>query len=466
MCGIAVTWKGPRHCHDMLEKMKHRGLKGLVYMRVVETGQDGPFIGHVRLPIIDTNVYQDQPITNGILTMAFNGEIYNYQELYPNARNDTEALLELLTIHGPAGLDRVDGMYAIVYFDHRTKCIHILTDHLAKKPLYLNMRTYEIASEIKALNPTTELEPEFLHNVARFGYNPNNKTAFKDIIQIPSNCHMIMGLHRKTETITPYLNMSPLPDLPIGMAIVRAVKNRLVSDVPISFLLSGGLDSSIVVALARMLIKDKFTTFTIDNSVDREYADLMAKAVKSEHIPLSIEETKGEEAIYYNESPVDLGSVVPQYQLCKAVSKAGFRVVITGDGADELFGGYTRMSKYISPSADTQYHDIFYELPYYHCSRLDKMSMAHTLELRSPFLSRDVIRAALAVPYKDRIGKRVLKRAFQDIVPQEIIERKKEPLRIEEMHMDRESFKFKRISQFAELVEEGVYLWTNDSLGR
>jgi asparagine synthase (glutamine-hydrolysing) len=96
------------------------------------------------------------------------------------------------------------------------------------------------------------------------------------------------------------------------------------------------------------------------------------------------------------------------------------RIVISGDGADELFGGYRRMNEY-----DSQDSDIFHELVYYHLPRLDKLSMAHTLELRSPFLNHDIVRFALSLPLEERKNKKILKDTFKGLIPESIIDRSK-----------------------------------------
>jgi len=134
---------------------------------------------------------------------------------------------------------------------------------------------------------------------------------------------------------------------------------------------------------------------------------------------------------YWNETPIDLGSVIPQYHLFEAVAKEGLRIVLSGDGADELFGGYRRINEY-----DSQGSDVFHELTYYHLPRLDKMSMAYTTELRSPFLGHDVVDFALTLPFEERKNKKILKEAFSDIVPIEIIERTKVPLKNERIKTD------------------------------
>ena len=135
-----------------------------------------------------------------------------------------------------------------------------------------------------------------------------------------------------------------------------------------------------------------------------------------------------ERCLRYNETPVDLGSMIPQFRLMEKVKE---KVILTGDGADELFGGYRRVDDY-----DSQLSDVFQELPFYHMPRLDRASMRSTVELRSPFLGHDVVRFALRLPWEDRTHKRILKDAFSDVLPQEILDRPKEPLKCQSIRQD------------------------------
>jgi len=170
--------------------------------------------------------------------------------------------------------------------------------------------------------------------------------------------------------------------------------------------------------------------YSISNGEDEEYVKACENYwnVKSKRLEYSvdIQSESGQKQLLeiykkWNESPVDLGSVIPQYHLFDAIKNgSNTRIVISGDGADELFGGYRRINEY-----DSQQSDIFHELTSYHLPRLDKLSMAHTLELRSPFLNHDIVRFALHLPFEERKNKKILKDTFKGLVPDSVIERKK-----------------------------------------
>lgn len=211
--------------------------------------------------------------------------------------------------------------------------------------------------------------------------------------------------------------------------VERSVKRRaMYSKVPVGALVSGGLDSSIVASILHRMGLG-VNLYMVENN-ESKFGMLL-----SEFLGVSItslgpipDDDCLERCLRYNETPIDLGSMIPQFRLMEKVKE---KVILTGDGADELFGGYRRVDDY-----DSQLSDVFQELPFYHMPRLDRASMRSTVELRTPFLGHDVVKFALNLPREYRTHKRILKDAFSDVLPKEILERPKEPLKCQSIRQD------------------------------
>lgn len=422
MCGFNFCF-GEKISLDIVKMnsaISHRGLRSSV------SGKDNLRFGHVRLPIQGTDEKFDQPYYYKNWIFLFVGEIFNYKELNPEAESDIQVLAEYWDKEGCKCFDRFDGFWSIIIYDTKSKTSWIVIDPLAKKPLYIDTKNKRISSEIKALTCLLE-EPEiddlYFARVCKWGYDIEGRTFDNRIRKIPPGIYKIDCIDLKMRLQRRFI-LSP-KEVDIRIALEKSVKNRLVSDIPVALLLSGGLDSTIIYKLVQRYTND-IMVFHIENE-ETEWVDYL-------HIPdnklivLPKPEVNLNEVLFYNEGSVDLGSICPQYQMAKAVKEKGFNVVLTGDGADELFGGYERMRDY-----DAQQSDIFDELVYYHLPRLDKLMMSQTIELRSPFLALDVVRGALSWPYSDRINKVGLREIFSDIVPKEILERKKIPLKVKEV---------------------------------
>jgi asparagine synthase (glutamine-hydrolysing) len=205
------------------------------------------------------------------------------------------------------------------------------------------------------------------------------------------------------------------------------------------------LDSSIIAAILSEVGAD-VRWFSIENG-EKEFTDILAKHLNKEvnFLDYSMDDSRVKE-IYqiWNEGPIDLGSVIPQFHLFEAVKNFGkYRIVLSGDGSDELFGGYSRIHEY-----DSQKSDVFDELTFYHLPRLDKMSMAHTLELRSPFLHLDIVRFALHLPLEWRKDKKILKDTFGPLLPDEIVNRKKEALKNPKIKEDKLKYRQHAVDLF------------------
>ena len=423
MCGLNYTPLGDGIIRKMNRTIEHRGLPG----RSSTYSDYGVNLGHVRLPIQGLSEAYDQPYKYGKYIFCFVGEIYNYKAISPKAKSDIAVLVRQWDKKGIDCFADFDWMGACLIFDTSSKELHIITDFLAKKPLYYHTGTLSVSSEIKALVPFSNGKPDRLYfsTVEKFGYRYDERTPYEEIKKINPGAHIVIKGNRvKFEYYTQLRSSSPKH---LRSELTKAVRNRLTSDVPISLLASGGLDSTIVLKLALKYTQD-ITIFHADNGEEEflNYLDIPS-AVKIQKLQ-KVERPSLFQRLYYNESPLDLGSLIPQYQLACAIAAEGFNVAISGDGADELFGGYRRAKEY-----DSQYSDIYDELVHYHLPRLDKIMMMRTIELRCPFLARPVVECALGVPYAMRMEKEYLKSQFKDIVHPKILNREKHPLKSSEV---------------------------------
>lgn len=435
MCGIIIT-KRP----ELVDSIKHRGL----YRRYID--RFGYKIAHHWLPI-QTQSGEDeaQPFEyeDGSI-LLFNGEIFNYPVKY---KSDAEYLKDLF---GCRSINYIveeanswDGFWSIVFITPRGT-MYCFTDPLGKKQLYYNEHG-EICSEIRPLLSKTSLpDPLFRSSVAKWGYNRDDRTPWVDIKRVLPN-RMYVFSSGRIQLVWPYeyFRWSRKPETTDLMeALYTSVNRRLISKKEkIATLVSGGLDSSIIAYILSDL-GSQVSYYTTDNLEDEKFVEELSNSLKftPNIIHYSMEDSDIAESLMWNETPIDLGSVVPQHKL---LSKVKERIVLTGDGADELFGGYRRIDQY-----DSQYSDVFEELTYYHLPRLDRASMRFTIEMRNPFLSHDVVKIALNTPLKDRTHKKILKDLFRGKLPGSILDRPKLPLKNDKLRSDPLKYRYELIDMF------------------
>jgi asparagine synthase (glutamine-hydrolysing) len=452
--------------------MTHRGT------REVETAYSAAFgLGHIRLPIQGDVA---QPVRDfypndhgggsiGPEMLAYNGELFNYDTA--SYRSDSRWLFERLKeVHSTnlsynEILGNLDGFYSFAFADRRNELV-IATDYLAQKPVYYMLdetgeKILGAASEMRGLIDDVkdhELDTYWISSVRKFRYYPmtDGRTWHKRIKTLFPGTMLIVssdGSYR-SQSLNP-VQSKRIPRswdvdkdfqkaaLELRDLLADAVDTRVrLSDVPISVLLSGGIDSSAVYTLAKTKCEGiNLNPFTFENGTDGEYVKLIDPNTKFLKEPGHTEQLG--EILRINEGPVDLGSVLPQYHLGQAIKEEGFVVAISGDGADELFGGYRRAMDY-----DSQDSDVWSELVGYHLPRLDKMMMHSTVELRSPFLAKPIVEFALSLPWEWRQGKNLLKEAMRGIVPDAIIDRPKEPLKIGSVRDDKEKHTLALMNQW------------------
>ncbi len=442
MCGLSVIFsEDVTYLRKSMDALKHRGIRE----RLTSYADDRVHVGHRRLPIQGPGTGYDHPQCNDTWDAYMVGEVLNFRDFAPGAGSDLPVVLRRWTESGIASMEAYDGFWAMVFVDKNNNHIHVVTDPLAKKPLYYRTTApYGVSSEIESLaclGPRTRNDT-YMAGVAKWGYVYSEETPWKEVQKIPPYTHVVFDANGNYSSFFQYGQLVPTKDGGNLIGKMRtAVKNRLNSDYPIALLLSGGLDSTIIFQLVKELTTD-FTIFHVDNE-EAEFLNYLniPNAVRTESVKLEAVDLWT--ALKANQTPVDLGSVVPQYALAKAVADKGFHVTLSGDGADELFGGYRRAIEY-----DSQYSDIFHELVYYHLPRLDRIMMSHTIELRCPFLSWEVVQHALTIPWTLRKRKERLKHVFRQLVPLAIIERQKVPLKIDGIRKDKMAWRQSCLQEF------------------
>ncbi len=442
MCGIAaaVGVGAEERVERMVARMAYRGIRSRV-----ESGA-GWAVGHVRLPIVGTGEEHDQPIRRGRWTIAFAGEVLDFRERRPGAECDADLVADAWTEEGPGGFVEFDGFWAVLAYDSSRGVLHALSDYLAQKPLYVRVDRLGVAAAsepdaVSCLGPT-DLDEVYLSDTVKWGYCPETwRTPYVEVRRLLPGEHLVLG-RSGVESARTTDQLRPLPLSADGLRaeIDLAVRRRVLSsDVPVAALVSGGLDSSIVLELARRYADVRAYHA---ESGEWEYARLVAPGAAR----LDFSEVSVADGLDWMQEPIDLGSLLPQVALARAISGSGAeRVCLTGDGADELFGGYGRSERY-----DSQASDVWHELVAWHLPRLDRVMSRRLVEVRSPFLARRVAAAALALPRADRTGKRILREIFSRDLPRAILDRPKVPLRTAEVAADRESRSRLMVEMFRE----------------
>ncbi len=532
-----------------LATQRHRGPDAEGYF---EGGRG--IVAQNRLSIIDL-VTGDPPMTNetGTIGAVLNGEIYNFQPLRDELRatghelssdGDTEVLAHLAEDHDAVALARkLDGMFAFAIWDRQRERLVLGRDRVGKKPLYYWFSAGQLvfASEIKGVLAhqavPCELEPKAISAYLTFGYVPTPDTFFAEIKSLPPGHTLTFEpggepvIERYWQLELPGLNGGPRA-LDIGLdeaarevrrLLAEAIRRRLISDVPLGAFLSGGIDSSAIVALMAGVMGEPVKTFTIgfddrDGFDERPYARAVAQRFGTEHHesvvhPEAVELV--ERLVWHHDQPFGDSSAVPTF-LLNEVARQHVTVALSGDGGDELFAGYERFAAGVAvdrvlaiphaaramgrraidalpagalrgrvgrtqrfaamvdegmpdaylgwisyipepwrrrllPAPDDWAQRAYAEqwrssqgarpldrllalnINTYLLDdllvKMDRTSMAHGLEVRSPFLDRDLLEFAVRLTPGLKVRglslKRVLKRAVDDLLPKDILKRPK-----------------------------------------
>jgi asparagine synthase (glutamine-hydrolysing) len=387
MCSIAgIISLDPKHVDPaVLEKMnevqQHRGPDGKGYYF---HQQEEIHIGfaHRRLAILDLTENASQPFRYlDRYVLIFNGEIYNYQEIrlalvskgYTlRSTGDTEVIAAAYDAYGEACLDHFDGMFAFALWDEKETKLFCARDRFGEKPFHYHynrgQHAFYFASEIKALFAAgieRRVDQSMLYNYLTLGASKRadipQQTFYQDIFQLPPAHHIVFKPHEKKPVVGRYwdLDKESKSEMQEGQALERfnellytSVERRMRSDVPIGTSLSGGLDSSSIVAIAS---SDSGNTFTHQgfSAVFPGFEKDESAKIKTlaDHFDLSVFSVtptaddlcqKLKELLFYQDEPVGSASVFAQYMVYEKAKEKGVKVLIDGQGADEVLGGYPK----------------------------------------------------------------------------------------------------------------------------
>ncbi|MDP3465102.1 MAG: asparagine synthase (glutamine-hydrolyzing) [Sulfuricurvum sp.] len=528
MCGVfgIIGEYTPAKARAALAALSHRGRD---HCGIVE--EDRLFMAHQRLSITDNHVRSHQPLKHQKLILSFNGEIYNHKILRNELEgfewqtaSDAEVILAAYQKWGIECLNRLEGMFAFALLDGEK--LYLVRDRFGKKPMFYHYdnRTFVFASEIKAIKPflqTIKMNEEAMRSYLSFLAPTPPHTFYEGIQKLESGEYLCF----ERGTITKYSYYSIL-DTPqnsqhsIEELLHKSIQKRLDSDVPIAALLSGGIDSAMICAIA-CAQGVKLPTFTLGYDEyagydERDNARATASYLGLENTEVVISRTDFDEhldtVLDQMDEPLNDPAALPLYLLMRRIASEGYKVVLSGEGSDELFLGYRQYFEYLDiEKASTLHHknwlkkyfhsnfsmnrewewykrifdetllfrtsgekftdlqqnlllrrnvrdneslrflrpyrEKFEQSGYSHPShwysaidlklfvgehfltKLDRVSMAHTLEARAPFLDHTLAENIFSLPHEMRLGeggtKVLLKQIGKKYLNDEVLNRKK-----------------------------------------
>lgn len=594
MCGIAgivaLTEKGRQQIPKLQQSIRTLRSRGPDDEGIYHTEKIG--LAQRRLSIIDTSEAGNQPMWDktGRYVIVYNGEIFNYRQLRDQwftdeekkelkSQSDTEIFLELFSRKGIDCLNLLDGFFALAIYDTKEDILYLGRDRFGKKPLhiYQDEDCIIFASELKALYAfgiPRELNYDSLKLYLQLAYIPQPYSILQHVKKLTpgsyykiskNNCEEKKWYH--LPVLTDYSGAPSYSDAQNALVklMENAVEERLISDVPLGAFLSGGIDSSVVVALASRF-KDGLNTFSIgykDEAFYDEtyYAELIAKKINTHHVTLKLGVSDYFDHVMdvldYMDEPFADTSALPQYILCRETRKH-VTVAISGDGGDEIFAGYNKhyaewqarrtslksalvkagypLWKILPQNRNTKITNLFRQLErfatgaslsakeryWYWAStfsekevgclmhknaiakcdadrlkeiknenlsaikeddfnsvletdlklvlggdmlvKVDLMSMANSVEVRSPFLDKQVIEFAFSLPEEYKIDgkrrKKIVKDAFRKLLPEEVFHRGKQGFEIPMLKWFREelnSYIFDELLNEQFINEQGIF---------
>ena len=382
MCGIVGVADKLEVRDAICPEVRQRALAALVHRGPDAHGQHlqgTVWLGHTRLSILDLSAAGNQPMRSADdrWIISYNGEVYNFKELASQhglrdlrSTTDTEVVLRLFAAQGSRALAGLNGIFAFALHDTHARKLWLARDRAGVKPLYfaLNARRLIFASEMKAILALQAQAPRCdsarLHEWLYFGNALGGGTLVRGIQQLPPAHYLELDLSSFTHTMRPYGGPEPCgfveraPRHSGALAqqtrqlLEQAVQRQLVSDVPVGVFLSGGVDSSAIAAFAARAYAGRLSTYTVGFDFGTSEAELrkarrMAAMCGTQHTEVRISGTSVpelvEKMVHHHDSPFADAANLPLYLMASRIS-SNTKVVLQGDGGDELFGGYQRYS--------------------------------------------------------------------------------------------------------------------------
>ena len=452
MCGILAMFNTPESDNfisrikflELLKLLRHRGpdWNGIYEIK------NRVLIGHERLSIVGVEK-GSQPLIHDNIVLSVNGEIYNHRELFETklddkyeniSGSDCEVIIYLYKKYGPGFVKMLDGIFSFVLYDGNTNKVLIARDPIGVTPLYygyLKQGGIGVSSELKALH-------DVCNNVHVF--NPGFYMTFDTELRIDNVRYYTPNwsyalINKTSEELLCY----KLRDM-----LTKSVDKRLMCDVPFGVLLSGGLDSSLVASITSRLLKNKnhlwgnkLHSFSIglEGAPDLIMAKKVANFLDTQHHEFTFTIQEGLDVLrdlVYTLETYDVTTIrasIPMYLMARKIKAIGIKMVLSGEGADELFGGYLYFHNAPGP---VEFHNECCKrvngLYNFDCLRANKSTMAWGLEARVPFLDKEFIDLSMNIhpdfKLKDGKEKYILRKAFDTpsnpYLPDEILWRQKE----------------------------------------
>ncbi len=516
MCGIVgFNWTDEKLIKVMSTILKHRGPDQYGYYI-----DDKVSLGHRRLSIIDLSEKGKEPMEYEDNVLIYNGEVYNFKDIRKqlekighkfSSNTDAEVVLHSYCEWGSGCLERFNGMFAFCIYNRKKNEIFLARDRLGIKPLYyyIKDRRFIFSSEIKSM--TNIIDKSINYNALNlyftFRFVPNNETLFKHVFRLMPGHYLQLKdykikIKKYWDVRFPNNNRSVAYNANSVLKLLeKSIKSRLISDVPLGAYLSGGLDSSAIVALMSKTSEEPVNTFTVcfgESALsEAKYAKIIADKFNTIHheINVNVDAVKVlPHVVRHLDEPIGDASTIPTYLMAKETKKY-VTVVLSGEGSDELFAGYDKYkplyySRFLPPIPglfdngmfgrvnklfdrdqarkylnfvtvlndkdkdelfNYSYDDYFKLSDYFNTGnelnnllnldiktwlpndlfiKNDKMTMAHSIETRIPFMDHKLVEFCLSIPPQQKIksfgDKYVYRQAVKNLLPKEIYRRKKQ----------------------------------------